>query len=104
MVQQSLKQVDITKFNTMVLEPGKTCCRFVDKVKEQANKLVNMGEKASHANLLIRLKEGVCKVFPLLAHNPYIQGSEDVKVVEDLIRGYDNTAMANSYLQMLQNW
>ena len=82
----------------MVLEPGETCCRFVDKVKEQANKLANMGEKVSNTNLLTRLKEGVCKIFPLLAHNLYIQGSEDVKVVEDLIRGYDNTPMAKQLL------
>ncbi len=47
-VQQSLKQAEITKFNTMVLEPGEICCRFVDKVKKQANKLANMGEKVSN--------------------------------------------------------
>jgi hypothetical protein len=57
-VQQSLKQAEITKFNTMVLKPGETCCRFVDKVKEQANKLANMGKKVSNTNLLTRLKEG----------------------------------------------
>ncbi len=70
----------------------------MDKVKEQANKLANMEEMVSNTNLLTRLKEGVCKVFPLLAHNLYIQGSEDVKVVEDLIRGYDNTPMAKQLL------
>jgi hypothetical protein len=82
----------------MVLEPGETCCRFVDKGKEQANKFANMGEKVSNKKLLTRLKEGVCKVFPLLAHNLYIQGSENVKVVDDLIRGNDNTPMAKQLL------
>jgi len=46
-VQQSVKQSEITKFNTLVMEPGETCCSFVDKVKEQAQKLENMGEKVS---------------------------------------------------------
>jgi hypothetical protein len=30
----------------------------------------------------------------MLAHDLYTQTSEDVKVVEDSIRGYDNTPMA----------
>jgi hypothetical protein len=94
-VQQSVKQSEITKFNTLVMEPGETCCSFVDKVKEQAQKLENMGEKVSNTNLLTRLKEGVHnKIHPLLASNLYIQGCEELKVVEDVIRGYDNTPMA----------
>ena len=93
-VQQTVKQSEITKFNTLVMEPGETCCTFVDRVKEQAQKLENMGEKVSNTNLLTRLKEGVHKVHPLLASNLYIQGCDDVKVVEDVIRGYDNTPMA----------
>ena len=36
-IQQSVKQSEITKFNTLVMEPGETCCSFVDKVKEQAH-------------------------------------------------------------------
>jgi len=68
-IQQSMKQSKITKFNLLVMEPGETCSRFVDKVKEQAQKLENMGEKVSNTNLLTRLKEGVCKVYPLLANN-----------------------------------
>ena len=83
----------ITKFNTLVMESGEACSTFVDRVKEQAQKLENMGEKVSNTNLLTRLKEGVHKVHPLLASNLYVQGGDDVKVVEDVIRGYDNTPM-----------
>ncbi len=68
-IQQSVKQTEITKFNTLVMEPGETCCFFVEKVKEQAQKLKNMGERVSSTNLLTRLKEGVLKVHPLLDSN-----------------------------------
>jgi hypothetical protein len=71
------------------MEPGETCCSFVDKVKEQAQRLEKMGERVSDTNLLTRLNQ----VHPLLASNLYIQGCEDLKVVEDVIRGYDNTPM-----------
>ncbi len=37
-------------------------------------------------------------MYPLLANNLYIQGSEEVKFVENLIRGYDNTPMAKQLL------
>ena len=93
-IQQNVKQAEITKFNTMCMEKGETCSQFVDRVKEQADRLENMGEKVSNLNLLTRLKEGVHKVHAMLAHNLYTQASEDVKVVEDSIRGYDNTPMA----------
>jgi hypothetical protein len=97
-VQQSVKQSEISKFNTLVMEQGETCSNFVDRVKEQAQKLDNMGEKVSNTNLITRLKDGLFKVHSALAHNLYIQGSEDLKVVEDIIRGYDNTPMAKMLL------
>jgi hypothetical protein len=44
--QSSVKQPEITKFNTLVMAPRETCCFFVDKIKEQAQKLNNMGNES----------------------------------------------------------
>ncbi len=58
-VQQSVKQFEITKLNNVVMKSGETCSIFVDRVKEQVQKLENMGENVSNTNLLISLKKGV---------------------------------------------
>ncbi len=43
-IQQSVKQAEISKFNNnIVMEQSETCSNFVDRVKEQAFKLENMG-------------------------------------------------------------
>ncbi len=95
--QKSVNQSEISKFNTLVMEQGETCSNFVDRVKGQAQKLDHIGEKVSNTNLITTsLKDGLFKVHSALAHNLYIQGSEDLKVVEDIIRGYDNTPMAKN--------
>ncbi len=98
-IQQSVKQSEIIKFNNMMMEAGETCSTFADRVKEQAQKLDNMGEKVSNTNLLTRLKDGVFKIHSILAHNLYVQESEDnLKVLEDVIRGNYNTPMAKQLL------
>ncbi len=79
------------------MEQGETCSNFVDRVKEQAFKLENMGERVSNTNLITRLKDGLFKVYSELAHVLYIQASEDLKVVEAAIRAYDNTLMAKHH-------
>ncbi len=46
-IQDNVKQSEITLFNTMTIKPDETPGSFMDRVIEQAEKLADMGEEVS---------------------------------------------------------
>jgi hypothetical protein len=92
--QDNVKQAEITIFNTMSIKLEETTGNFMDRLIEQAEKLVDMGEEVSELRKMTKVKEGLASKYIHLAHSLVMQSDINWEKLEALVRSYKHSIFA----------
>jgi hypothetical protein len=93
-IQDNVKQSEITIFNTMSIKADETTGSFMDRLIEQAEKLADMGEEVSELRKMTRVKEGLASKYIHLAHSLAMQSDLNWEKLEALVRSYEHSIFA----------
>ena len=93
-IQDNVKQAEITIFNTMSIKPDESTGNFMDRLIEQAEKLADMGEEVSELRKMTRVKEGLASKYIHLAHSLAMQSDLNWEKLEALVRSYEHSIFA----------
>jgi hypothetical protein len=92
-IQDNVKQSEITLFNTMTIRPDETNRSFMDRVIKQADKLGDMGEEVSDIRKMTGVKEGLAPKYLHLAHSLSMESDLKWDNLEVLVRSYENNPL-----------